>query len=391
MGQSPESRKAPEVVRRPKRKSDPVRPRAPQPRQADSWEYPLSREEKKYRVMCLFEQELNEAKQCGAEEVEALLDENEALYAQLEELEERRSSQEEAAAEATRRPTLELEDGKGRWRNHRFYLLAVLVLAFSAAATLAAAFWSAESRLEEGHELLSTSPEPPNVAAAAAEPPHVEAAAAEPPNVAAAARRLQAHGMARLAVSDCWKADWYFSSALKLLEEQVALQEGAAAESLSRHILNLLGDRGFSLVCAQRFPDGVATLERHLAGTDVELIASHVLNALGYARFMLQDFSGALLAFNAGLQKDDRNPILWNNLAAAHMVLGHIQEADDAMFKVGEFSDHEKQTKGSIEVSEYHEAAFLDNVQELMNRANGQATKVPSVELWWGGAVADEL
>eukprot|EP00439_Symbiodinium_sp_Y106_P087022 s82_g38.t1 len=52
---------------RPKRKSEPVRAGLPETRLQESWEYPLSREEKKHRVMCLFEQELAEARRSGEE------------------------------------------------------------------------------------------------------------------------------------------------------------------------------------------------------------------------------------------------------------------------------------------------------------------------------------
>eukprot|EP00931_Biecheleriopsis_adriatica_P079668 TRINITY_DN5303_c4_g1_i1.p2 TRINITY_DN5303_c4_g1~~TRINITY_DN5303_c4_g1_i1.p2 ORF type:complete len:121 (-),score=30.03 TRINITY_DN5303_c4_g1_i1:89-451(-) len=81
------------VTRKPKRKSDPARPwKSSLPRQQDSWEFPLSREEKKLRVLCLFEKELEQAHRTG-ESVEALLDENQALHARLESLgESRRSS-----------------------------------------------------------------------------------------------------------------------------------------------------------------------------------------------------------------------------------------------------------------------------------------------------------
>eukprot|EP00434_Breviolum_minutum_P024904 symbB.v1.2.021994.t2/scaffold1933.1/size95709/3 len=57
---------------RPSRKSEPPHVRHPERRTQESWEYPMSKEEKKDRVIFLFEQELSEARQ--NEEEQALDD-----------------------------------------------------------------------------------------------------------------------------------------------------------------------------------------------------------------------------------------------------------------------------------------------------------------------------
>eukprot|EP00931_Biecheleriopsis_adriatica_P069971 TRINITY_DN4377_c0_g1_i1.p1 TRINITY_DN4377_c0_g1~~TRINITY_DN4377_c0_g1_i1.p1 ORF type:complete len:327 (-),score=92.57 TRINITY_DN4377_c0_g1_i1:28-864(-) len=211
-------------------------------------------------------------------------------------------------------------------------------------------------------------------------------AAAPSLNATAAALRLQAHGLQRLQVSDCWKAEWYFASAQKLLAEQVDSESSTSAD-----LSSLLSDRSFALICAQRFGEGAALLEQQLRGALQQNPPSYLLNALGYARFQQQDYLRAQDAFTTGVRKDPQNPILWNNLGATKMVLGDLQGADDALVQAAEYSDM-KQDKASVRVQEYHQILFMSNAQELLNRANGaQATMLPAVDLWWGGAVSEEV
>jgi len=204
------------------------------------------------------------------------------------------------------------------------------------------------------------------------------AAAARPPDASAAVQRMRGHGLAKLGVSDCWEAEWYFSGALKLIEAQ-------GNETHAANLERLQGERGFSLVCSQRFEEGAVQLEQQLhAGGGLRKGPPHLVNALGYARFRLEDYDGAVVAFEAGIVADPANPILWNNLAAANMVRGEIRAADDALFHAVVQAEPEA-SEVHFHMEEYHRLLFLSNVQNLASRAGGQAAELPGVELWWGG------
>eukprot|EP00434_Breviolum_minutum_P024903 symbB.v1.2.021994.t1/scaffold1933.1/size95709/3 len=124
---------------RPSRKSEPPHVRHPERRTQESWEYPMSKEEKKDRVIFLFEQELSEARQ---NEEEQALDE---LYTHLERIEELRPGTAKRLKAAVRSIGLLEVDGASKWRNiGRGWLLAgVLVLLVMAAALV---YWSRSGR-----------------------------------------------------------------------------------------------------------------------------------------------------------------------------------------------------------------------------------------------------
>lgn len=388
------------VEQQPKRKSDPVRPRRKSgaaPRQQDSWEFPLSREEKKYRVISLYEQELAEANHAG-EELEELIDENEALHAQLEQLEERHAQASKVAPGGARETVVQSKQDVAAAAGRpgvlgRCLAAASLLLALLIGAAILLVPDVAENRSKTVPETqvgeLSEHPGPAEGAAEISRQPSTG-----PPNppvsTTATASRLEAHGLERLKGSDCFKAAWYFSSALGLVKEQMDELGGAVTEELVSQRMNLLGNRGFALVCAQRFQEGLELLEeqREVRALRPEAgVPAYLLNAQGFALFKLQGYAQAVEAFSAGVAAEPDNPILWSNLGAAQMVLGDLQAADDALFQAAELLDPKKRESEAPAVDAHHQAMFGFNVEILRQKASGaEVDTLPAVELWWGGA-----
>lgn len=218
-----------------------------------------------------------------------------------------------------------------------------------------------------------------------------------PPNVAVAARRLREHGLKRLAVSDCSKAQWYFGSAFEMLQEQAA-QDGSGNATLTDDMVALLGDRGFALVCANRYSEGLAFIEESSL-LSLQSSETYMLNALGYARFRLQDYARAGHAFEAGIRSDPLNPLLWNNLAAAKMAEGDFPAADDALYHAwdkAELRGEQEKLSEHYIVDSYQQQLIRENIRNLACRADGnradlgcpevEQLTLPAVELWWGGA-----
>ncbi|CAJ1446264.1 unnamed protein product, partial [Effrenium voratum] len=140
-------------------------------------------------------------------------------------------------------------------------------------------------------------------------------------------RRL---GLQNLRRSDCFQAAYYFGRALDLLPQVLADEA-----ELRKGELQLLGDQAFALICSKRFAEGAKLLEGCAGETDC---SSHLLNALGYAQFMQQDYTRAAETFQLGTSADPQNPIIWSNLGAAQMELWHLDAADEALFKAADLS-----------------------------------------------------
>lgn len=396
---------------RPKRKSEPVRTGLPETRLQESWEYPLSREEKKHRVMCLFEQELAEARRSGEELV------LEELYSQLERIEELQPGTARRLKDAVRGLAGgEPPDDEGpvvarrrQWPVPFGLVLVAVALAIALGCWMqAAGAASADQDVMHGTGLPAMPPVAIDVAGAGEIIParsemeallgSVEGSFETPtpatdkdssqgpvlPTTSTTSELLSSSfarvlrffqlGQSNLRKSDCYQAQYYFGQALKLFQ-QVEVDHPSQHEGV---MFELWVNYAFSLVCAQRFQEGADMLEGCVTGAlDC---ASHLLNARGFALFHLKDYAGAAQAFQLGAEKDQRNPIIWNNLGAAHMVLRNYEAADEALLHVAGENE-----KGGLKLSPHHWQVISTNVQELQHRVEtGQVSRLPLVELWFG-------
>jgi len=354
-----------EDARRRKRMSEPPR-RVTQ----ESWEYPLSREEKKYRVMCLFEQELAEAKQSGEEEEQAM----EELYTQLERIEELRPGTAKRLKEAVRSIGLTSLEGATAAAARRSWMRILCLAIFVALLILGLYLLTFRAGTPALAETPSECAASALAEAASERPPLPEAQegperatstttteAAVTLETVARQRRL---GLQNLRRSDCFQAAYYFGRALDLLPQVLADEA-----ELRKGELQLLGDQAFALICSKRFAEGAKLLEGCVAGeTDC---SSHLLNALGYAQFMQQDYTRAAETFQLGTSADPQNPIIWSNLGAAQMELWHLDAADEALFKAADLSQSNE--------------LVVHNVKELKQRAGtSQISSRALVDLWFG-------
>lgn len=363
----------------------------------------MSKEEKKDRVIFLFEQELSEAR----EEEQAMDD----LMSQLERLEELRPGTAKRLKEAVRSIGLVEEvAGRTRWlrlRNSGWVLagagvcfLLLLVAAFfvyrswsgvSAAATSQSAGGSfvetpaiptARGNVSEASLLSGT------VSTLAAVTTTTTVATTVTTTVASAAaptvnmqsldmvHRLRRLGHESLKRSDCYQAAHYFN----LSREQLQKTE-ADVEVLGLQF-SLSQDHAFALICSRRFQDGIALLEGCLTGT--LKCDSKLLNALGYAFCQLEDFETAAKVFQMGLSEDPENPIIWNNLGAARMELGDLEAADFALDKAAAIA--EKSQEGS-----HPRQLTIANVQELTHRVqSGKVKNKAQVDIWFKEIFADK-
>lgn len=384
-------------------------------RHTQSWEFPLSREEKKHRVICLFEQELAQAHEANrrsslqtaaySKESPGSCRPSRPSCTPSSPGEQPSASRQSSEADSSRAfepvaapPPLPL---RSSW-----WPLATLLVCLAIAVALVVVFLLVfRSDALTGVTLGVTAP---SANFGAAEPYEVPAAnvamqreaapvaaeldamrpAALPPLVFGASpaagaiqraervRALREQGLHHLRLSECLEADRFFAAATKEL--------GPVEDPPSQSHLLLLGDRGFSLVCGQRFVQGVDLInERVLRGG--HQLPAHLINALGFAEFSLEDFERADAAFSWAVQVDPDNPILWNNLAAVKMVRGEIEEADDAMDRT--FAKANSQD-AEFEVQQYHLEMFESNMRYFMGLVSGDtalAAVRPSVELWWPG------
>lgn len=361
----------------------------------------MSKEEKKDRVIFLFEQELSEAR----EEEQAMDD----LMSQLERLEGLRPGTAKRLKEAVRSIGLVEEvAGRTRWLRLRNsgWLGWLLAGAGACFLLLVAAFvvyrsWSgaptnpvsggavplaespagdpeiqfrgdvSEATHLSGTESLASVVTTTTAAATTSVVNAVVNAAPATLNTTSLdmVHRLRRLGHESLKRSDCYQAAHYFN----LSREQLHKKEANVTEVLGLQF-SLSQDHAFALICSRRFQEGIALLEGCLTST--LKCDSKLLNALGYAFFQLEDFETAARVFQMGLSEDPENPIIWNNLGAARMDLGDLEAADFALDKAAAIAE---------KIQENHPRQLtIANVQELTHRVKiGTVKNRAQVDIWF--------
>jgi len=131
------------------------------------------------------------------------------------------------------------------------------------------------------------------------------------------ARRLRELGHLQLSVSDCQGAAQLFAKSQEMGNSTLHPEELGA----------LRLDLGFALVCAQRFREAIHLLSQ---AERMELPV-HLLNALGFAHFHLSEVAQASEWWHQALTQAPQNPVLWNNLGAARLLLGDAPGASEAL------------------------------------------------------------
>lgn len=366
----------------------------------------MSKEEKKDRVIFLFEQELSEAR----EEEQAMDD----LMSQLERLEELRPGTAKRLKEAVRSIGLVEEvAGRTRWLRLRTSgwlaraggcFLLLLVAAFfvyrswSGAPTNpvsgggGAVPGTAESparpsNVSEATQLAGTVSTLATVVTATTEAATVPTVVPPVPPVPPApatlnttsldmVHRLRRLGHESLKRSDCYQAAHYF----QLSREQLQKMEANVTEVLGLQV-SLSQDHAFALICSRRFQDGIALLEGCL--TSPLKCDSKLLDALGYAFCQMEDLETAAKVFQMGLSEDPENPIIWNNLGAARMDLGDLEAADFALDKAAAIAEKSQEN--------HPRQLTIANVQELTHRVkSGKAKNRAQVDIWFRETFADK-
>lgn len=440
---------------------------SPLRRRSLGWEYPMSREEKKQRIMCLYEAELAEAQRHGRWQGQASwgaaqIDENEE-----EQADEARQATEAPLADPARErvpplplpprpsalpPALPTQKATKSPRGVRpaaasaaavgvALLLLAVGLVMGPLAARAPAAPEAAPAAAPGATALPARPSsedrpaggadcPENTTATAGTPLRAApaAVAVDPVTLAAvgsgsghgqavlpaaiaaglqagavkaqaaSARQSFYAGLAKMKVSNCRVAEQLFLEALRLWPENATEEAATSGKVVGR--VDVESNIAFALICMHHFVEGATRLERILNGTTVSKpngtssskSSPLFMNALGYARFHLKNYAGAVDAFEAATKLDSWNPILWNNLGAARMQTGNIIDADDAMWRA--VDQTEPGGKKHYILDEYYRRVFLENVQRLSFRASwtkdsaarGLELGLPQVELWWDEA-----
>jgi len=313
-------------------------------KQRGGWEYPLSREEQKQRVMYLFQAELADADKSSADNLEAL----QTL------MEKRKSCPSSPRKTPTRIETTGRCDSgaqitaRARMEGCGLALLAVLGVLLVA---MLVSRTSASVSLDTDDSVV-------------------------PPNISDRVLGLRQEGHKRLQLSNCVEAEWWFSQALDLMSDKSNMSDSSHNHSVN----HIVGERGFAFVCSQRFEDGAKQLEKHLLEVGLDRAAPHLLNALGYAYFFMEDFQKASNFFEVGIKVEEENPVLWNNYAAAKMVAGDLGAAHGALIYAVE-------SLKRIHVHQKHHADLLAyNLHVLKERSEGDGEKLPLpwVDLWNG-------
>lgn len=333
------------------------------------WEYPLSREEKKHRLMYVYQEELAEAERANSENVAAL----KALKRRHSATKEQLQAANEAAPAASSLPISGSLITAGI-----FALVATFALGYCSSFLIVRQYAEPSEKAVEAVSScggLFGAASTDNSSSVFLEGSSGTANATTPPNVSDRVWGLRSEGHVRLRLSNCAEASWWFSNSLKMLAHDNNISEDS--RSVNRN--DIKGELGFSLVCAQRFEEGIVELEEHLHGVGPERVSTHLFNAFGYAYFNLQDFTKATDAFYMGMQRDSQNPVLWTNLGAARMMLGDFESADHAFMSAAEAVERMK------EHQEHHANLVAQNVQLLQLWANhGPTEHRPTIDLWNG-------
>lgn len=179
---------------------------------------------------------------------------------------------------------------------------------------------------------------------------------------------LWSDGVRKLQLSSCSDAAISFNKALGLVEQ-------SSITSLDRTLLAC--DMGFALICSREFQRGIELLRESL-GEDLGKWPSYLVNVAGFGYFSLGDYWKARAVFEDGTRVDPFNPLLWNNLAAARMLSGDLQGADDAMYHALEHRG--VHFKGD---DNYHTHLFVTNIQVLQQFIGGERHLKPHVEVWY--------
>jgi len=172
-------------------------------------------------------------------------------------------------------------------------------------------------------------------------------------------------GHLRLSMSDCAGAEIMF-----------ALAANSSTNAKKARALSL--ERGFALVCSQRFQDGAELLSQGmLEGGLLSSSPAYLVNALAYAYFRLREFHKAKEVLESVVQANPQNPLLWNNLGAASMSLGDITTADDALYYA---ISQTSKLQGSS--SAYYTQLVSNNIHAFRKRSMGEDGPAPAMELF---------
>lgn len=371
-----------------KRRSDPTpvlelsSPSSRSHKCSGGWEYPLSREEKKKRVMQLFQAEL-EARD-SRDHMSEVVSEAEADVAAESRLSSPSGSHH--SADVARAPQQSVSwAGFFRPATMAAVLLLVLVASTPLWVNLSAGRKASggdahcippgsrssqtDNMNRSEHAIVPVAPADSNRSTLVGS---VVMPGVPLFNVTATVRRMQTMGHERLQHSDCPEAVLWFSSALELL------RYNSSANMTLADRARLQAHRGFALICSQKYSEGADELGGLVANDERIQGESHLVNALGYAHFKMKDFRRAAEVFLLGAELDPSNMILWNNVAAAKMAHGDFKAADDAMFIAAETYE-----RVSSNVDEYRTAMLFDNGRLLSEMIEGkQDMRLPTVELW---------
>eukprot|EP00930_Biecheleria_cincta_P028563 TRINITY_DN19934_c0_g1_i1.p1 TRINITY_DN19934_c0_g1~~TRINITY_DN19934_c0_g1_i1.p1 ORF type:complete len:591 (-),score=123.43 TRINITY_DN19934_c0_g1_i1:231-2003(-) len=178
------------------------------------------------------------------------------------------------------------------------------------------------------------------------------------------AKKMRELGHLHLTMSDCKGADRLFERAETILANSSQLLTIEERQALQR-------DRGFALVCSERFHDGAEMLKAIATNTELlRTTPAYILNALGYAYFRLREYGRAKSIFETLVQSNPENPLLWNNLGAASISIGDITTADDALYYA--LSQARKLSGPS---SGYYTQVVSNNIHSLRTRSQSQGSE----------------
>jgi tetratricopeptide (TPR) repeat protein len=295
------------------------------------WEYPLSREEKKHRVLCLYQAELEQAEKKNSD-----------------------SPKGEKKDCAEQRDGQSLANGGCLFRRN---------VAIAALLVLMAVLM---------HALLSTLLGEPQKDRFSCELNMSDASSLglPPPNISDRIYGLRSEGHARLKMSKCAEAEWWFSNALTLLLAETNLSKVFRSAGV--------GERGFALVCAQSFEAGAEQLEQHLNDTGFNQTLPHLTNALGYAYYNMQEVRKSAGVFEAITKIEPLNPIVWNNLASASMVEGNMTMAETALGHAIFIVENQP------ELWLWYHEELIRSLHNFQSRLENRSFVTPNVELWNG-------